>query len=977
MAIHVGRGVMACTRGCLRLICNHVFVVVIALVSVVAYRFVPPTISSYVLSSPLIVCPALLLAILFSFGLRRVPEPQEQRPHHTHDDHLHLPNKPSSNSESGGLTAAASSGIDLGSDGDDVEDDDAENQEEEEEEAQEEEEDGTEAVVSWTADDEKNLIDLGTSELERNQRVENLLAKRIASKKQRAAAAEKNLIDLDTHDPLPAPTPTPAVDHFPHMQIHVPPPAFRTKNNPFDLPYSPIPGLPPIPGSAPSVLLPRRNPFDLPYVPPQAGHPNPNPPNPMSLTPTLAHARFEPMPPRHLFFRRHESFTLGGSTPMEIKHHQQQQMMPQSSSSSNLKPYFVAERVAANEDAHLSLQRQMSGGSDSKLSSVVDSDTSSSVVDELDAEDHEKLNQLELNIRAEEPNSFVEQEENDSSDGVDSMETHPDNSHVDDILVQETSSNASDDIHGMHGDGSSSSWSMQLSTSEKMIFKTGDNEPSSSGQVALSTATLAPVRVVREPLASIDYGPVKEPVYDSSPSAAAKTSSNVSSIAGDLFPIVEEGVSESTSCAVSEPMPVERTIPFDLEGESKRISSAKKQWVASTSLSFVDRNESRSRGVSEVREADVIQAVLESSTEATPLEIHFVHPESTVDGMTDTTSSEESGISIEESAARTSCEGDHQETQRKHIDEASNDNLETKEITQSSTTLERSLLEKKSSDETSKDDKGVKEITQSSTTLEIEPIDLGDKSAFELVDANALAVNKHLDDSNEVTVKELVKEIDEALQANEEIMKSAILKSIQEKAMSTDAQVGVTGIGLAQESQVGSSAAWTDKHQLEPPAEIHSDVRALEATSPKDIHLDLKQQKSIASDDGPVEDEECERPPEPESLIQTRSGSEGEAAIKKSAAEVEAAAKKLMLDDKNIITAIEADADNNKESIKAIPPEPLIHTESAAEVEAAVKKPMPDDKSITAIEPAAANNKESIKENSSTQESKIEQVQLE
>ena len=54
------------------------------------------------------------------------------------------------------------------------------------EEAEDEDEDeGDEygyKVVEWTEDDQKNLMDLGTSELEMNRRLESLIAKRRARK---------------------------------------------------------------------------------------------------------------------------------------------------------------------------------------------------------------------------------------------------------------------------------------------------------------------------------------------------------------------------------------------------------------------------------------------------------------------------------------------------------------------------------------------------------------------------------------------------------------------------------------------------------------------------------------------------------------------------------------------------------------------------------------------------------------------------
>ncbi|KAL5710426.1 hypothetical protein ACHQM5_020987 [Ranunculus cassubicifolius] len=135
---------------------------------------------------------------------------------------------------------------------------------------------GKKPLVSWTEDDEKNLMDLGTSELERNQRLESLIAKRRARK----SVVEKNLIDFDSTDNAPVPSIKPL------------------KSNPFDLPFtsSEIDGLPPIPGSAPSVLVPRGNPFDLPYDP-QEEKPN--------LTEDSFQQEFTSV------FCRHESFSFG------------------------------------------------------------------------------------------------------------------------------------------------------------------------------------------------------------------------------------------------------------------------------------------------------------------------------------------------------------------------------------------------------------------------------------------------------------------------------------------------------------------------------------------------------------------------------------------------------------------------------------------------------------------------------------------
>ena len=104
------------------------------------------------------------------------------------------------------------------------------------------EEDESKSAIKWTEDDQKNLMDLGNLELERNKRLENLIARRRA----RRLMDEKNLIDLDCVD----------------IPCNVAPIA-TTRHNPFDFPDDSFAamGLPPIPGSAPSILQPRRNPF--------------------------------------------------------------------------------------------------------------------------------------------------------------------------------------------------------------------------------------------------------------------------------------------------------------------------------------------------------------------------------------------------------------------------------------------------------------------------------------------------------------------------------------------------------------------------------------------------------------------------------------------------------------------------------------------------------------------------------------------
>ncbi|CAH8354405.1 unnamed protein product [Eruca vesicaria subsp. sativa] len=122
-------------------------------------------------------------------------------------------------------------------------------------------------IIAWTDDDQKNLMDLGNSEMERNKRLEHLITRR-RTRRQVLLAAQGSLMDMEV-------------------------PLISVGRNYFGLDdenYT-IDGIQ-IPESAPSVMLPTKNPFDLPYDPQEekpnlsgdsfhqefsAANPNPNP----------------------------------------------------------------------------------------------------------------------------------------------------------------------------------------------------------------------------------------------------------------------------------------------------------------------------------------------------------------------------------------------------------------------------------------------------------------------------------------------------------------------------------------------------------------------------------------------------------------------------------------------------------------------------------------------------------------------------
>ncbi|XP_050382332.1 uncharacterized protein LOC126799218 [Argentina anserina] len=209
-------------------------------------------------------------------------------------------------------------------------------------------EDESKSAIKWTDDDQKNLMDLGNLELERNRRLENLIARR-RTRKSFKLMAEKNLIDFGGVD----------------LPFNVSP-ISTTRRNPFDSPFDDSygdMGLPPIPGSAPSIMLARRNPFDLPY---DSNEEKPD------LKGDHFEQEFIASHANDAFFRRHESFSLGASSLGGAKHERQD---------FKWKPVFVPERLASEGPGYSLFQRQSSEVSESKLSSVHDSDSLSSAAD--------------------------------------------------------------------------------------------------------------------------------------------------------------------------------------------------------------------------------------------------------------------------------------------------------------------------------------------------------------------------------------------------------------------------------------------------------------------------------------------------------------------------------------------------------------------------------------------------------------------
>ncbi|KAG1365535.1 hypothetical protein COCNU_12G005350 [Cocos nucifera] len=488
----------------------------------------------------------------------------------------------------------------------------AENQDDDNDEEGQEKDDETKTVVTWTADDQKNLVELGKSELERNRRLENVIAKRRARK-----LMEKNLIDLDSNDLLPS------IEELSRFQVQIPP-VFAPRRNPFDIPSD----ADLIPGSAPSGLLLRQNPWDLPYEQPdETGS---------SMVENSGQQEVVTNPQRDILFRRHESFTsealfLGDLT--------------QERRAFRFKPYFVAERTDAAETGFADDQRESSVESDSKASSKSDAISSAT-----EQESHKEMPEQELHQQSDSiayqdaESSEPESQSSDEADSVDVEQVLSGISPSDDhSMVMEEAHQAAEafgevgaetseelEPHAIASDaevidekyesGSSTS-SEENEKSTKASFdeqaasmeKTMGDSP--TGSVNSGKSVTADSDIQGREAERVDDNQVAEPVYDSSPSAIGKTQSNVSALDEALFGAGKEGsnshdslmsdMQADVSIVGSPPRTAERNASLGESAGEELASSGQGFWVAS-SLASIEENESRLREISEIRELDVI-----------------------------------------------------------------------------------------------------------------------------------------------------------------------------------------------------------------------------------------------------------------------------------------------------------------------------------------------------------------------------------
>ncbi|KAH0721183.1 hypothetical protein KY290_006719 [Solanum tuberosum] len=482
---------------------------------------------------------------------------------------------------------------------------DDENEDGEDDEGKQDEEDISKSAITWTEEDQKNLIDLGSSEVERNQRLENLMARRRALKKMRLVMTEKNLIDLESAD-LPFNIPSISTARNNPFDVH---------NDNYDL------GLPPIPGSAPSVLVPRRNPFDLPY---DSSEEKPN-----LMEDEQDFITFQAKDP---LFRRHESFIVRPSIFG---------LNRQDKQDSHLRPYFVPERMATEGTSYSPFQSQSSELSDSKVSSVPETESLSSVEDLEDSNliegqlRHKSLDQQELECRnlmdehiSEEPEHTSEhvRHGSQSSEEVESLVqlgTVENHHEAEETLLQEGRVTSALELNPTEIQSkpetsyqrySSQSSSSSLAEVSERVFIDKEGEMRSSfeeimghiEQNGISRQASFDGPDFHITSTSVDHTPREHPIYDSSPSAIRENRFSAS------FSSDQHVESET----VFPPTLVERTISF-VERESEENSQDIEKSLPTNEeiLAPADGQEFLSREVVCQNELDVAKAEISEDDE--------------------------------------------------------------------------------------------------------------------------------------------------------------------------------------------------------------------------------------------------------------------------------------------------------------------------------------------------------------------------
>uniref|UniRef100_A0A803LUA5 PI-PLC Y-box domain-containing protein n=1 Tax=Chenopodium quinoa TaxID=63459 RepID=A0A803LUA5_CHEQI len=401
-------------------------------------------------------------------------------------------------------------------------------------------------------EDEKNLRLVGNSELERDLRLENLLARRRA-KRNFSMISERNLIDLDRPD-IP-------------FQI---PPISTTRVNPFDTPVSTYQqqfGIPPIPGSAPSVSVPRKNPFESPCTSPKGiqnlAEEHKEETMEMNLNDAIFHENgssstgynplgdilkpdFVEVNRKDAVFRRYESFSTGynfmGDTSRQdfmetdrreavLRRHETFNTRstfrnvvttPEKLAYLKMKPVFVPEQVGDHEMRHPSSGGESSHDSDSTVSSSnsdhIESPTILSMQEDAESNKDLIAESDHASIHSEDSRSessdSVDSLHNDPEEFVDSLETNAE-LHADHIYQKADAAHENED-----DTSSSSSTTSEVDHSSEKLGQ-GEDEAVNNNFVhsPKASSTMSDINPVNM---EEDHGIIEPPVFDSSPSGTDK-----------------------------------------------------------------------------------------------------------------------------------------------------------------------------------------------------------------------------------------------------------------------------------------------------------------------------------------------------------------------------------------------------------------------------------------------------------------------
>ncbi|RLN32987.1 hypothetical protein C2845_PM03G06510 [Panicum miliaceum] len=435
-------------------------------------------------------------------------------------------------------------------------------------------------VVAWTADDQKNILKIGCLEIERNQRLETLIARRRARK-----YSDKNLIDFGSSDSLPT------VEELSKFNVQIPA-VFAPRKNPFDVPYNEDN----FPDSAPSVLLEIGNPFDLPN----------EQENESSSSGGAKSSHAEPIPiashlQRRALLRRHESFTEGAPFLTDIW---------QDARPSRFKPYFVTEKMANEEITNPVLEGETSEKSNSKASSVQDSDSTSSVADQESQKDV-----LEDFSNQGQQSSFSQTEEHahiarhvrevslaldmdppvlisDSSDDDISLSGE----HTND-WVEAPQSDFSFSLNTLLEDPSVMQHHQEIDVTSNGLHQMSPHSndlelTSSSSETTNDPFEVNDIELSAKEAVIIDDTHIPDPVYDSSPSGSEKPAP-IGLVIDEV--VLQDGHTRTLDAEAS----------IKEEGSPTRMEASSSE-VAAPSLSSLERSELKEKEAYEMREQSMV-----------------------------------------------------------------------------------------------------------------------------------------------------------------------------------------------------------------------------------------------------------------------------------------------------------------------------------------------------------------------------------